>query len=839
MKNLKKLKNIIKKISLSIICFLLFTLFILGLIFSPKIYKLYKFSKEYINKPFSKEELKKNENRVLKIYDRNNILLANLFPEYGGFYSEVKYSDLPETLIEAVISAEDKNFFKHKGIDYKAILRAFISNLLNKKIVSGGSTITQQLSKSIIRRERNYINKFYEALDSIRLEKNMTKEEILTEYLNRVFFGNNCYGIGAAAELYFKKEVKDLNANESAALAAIIKSGTKFNPYKYNDRLYARKIYVLNQMKKNNYISEEDYNNYINENITFYTNRNKNIFKAPHFVMYVKESIDKLKYSNLIEVKTTLDYKLQKEASLVISNSSQSLHRFNVRNISCVILNAKTGETLSMIGSMNYFDDETDGAVNGATALRQPGSALKPFLYAYLFDKGESPASVIGDIKTYINSPGGDYIPENFDRKYRGPVTIRYALANSLNIPAVRWMAKYSLKDFQNILLKSGLRSIDKNPDYYGYSLVLGSAEVRLLDLVSAYTIFPNSGIFINHYSTISLKKENGEIFYIPKKSYSHKRVISEESAYLINDILSDRKARQGSFRSYRGLVYPFKIAIKTGTSKGSRDAWAVGYTKDYIVGLWLGDFKGSEMINITGGNGAVPILYDLFSMLNKSQKETEWDKPKDIVEREICLISGKLRGEFCKETRVEEFSLLNVVKEECSVHNLYVKRNEDGSVDKKVFLNLPSEYNDWLKERQIEKPDSNWIRIKNIYADYNLNENQIRNNRNTQNSIRNSIQNSMIKERIAITSPTDNSVYKIDSTLPIEYQNIFISSYIPKDIAKASLYCNEDIIANIEELKNGAISWNLKRGDYTFYIKAVNFEGNEIKSPNINIYIQ
>lgn len=839
MKNLKKLKNIIKKISLSIICFLLFALFILGLIFSPKIYKLYKFSKEYINKPFSKEELKKNENRVLKIYDRNNILLANLFPEYGGFYSEVKYSDLPENLIEAVISAEDKNFFKHKGIDYKAILRAFISNLLNKKIVSGGSTITQQLSKSIIRRERNYINKFYEALDSIRLEKNMTKEEILTEYLNRVFLGNNCYGIGAAAELYFKKEVKDLNANESAALAAIIKSGTKFNPYKYNDRLYARTIYVLNQMKKNNYISEEDYNNYINENIIFYTNRNKNTFKAPHFVMYVKESIDKLKYSNLIEVKTTLDYKLQKEASLVISNSSQSLHRFNVRNISCVILDAKTGETLSMIGSMNYFDDETDGAVNGATALRQPGSALKPFLYAYLFDKGESPASVIGDIKTYINSPGGDYIPENFDRKYRGPVTIRYALANSLNIPAVRWMAKYSLKDFQNILLKSGLRSIDKNPDYYGYSLVLGSAEVRLLDLVSAYTIFPNSGIFINHYSTISLKKENGEIFYIPKKSYSHKRVISEESAYLINDILSDRKARQGSFRSYRGLVYPFKIAIKTGTSKGSRDAWAVGYTKDYIVGLWLGDFKGSEMINITGGNGAVPILYDLFSMLNKSQKETEWDKPKDIVEREICLISGKLRGEFCKETRVEEFSLLNVVKEECSVHNLYVKRNEDGSVVKKVFLNLPSEYNDWLKERQIEKPDSNWTRIKNIYADYNLNENQIRNNRNTQNSIQNSMQNSIIKERIAITSPTDNSVYKIDSTLPIEYQNIFISSYIPKDIAKASLYCNEDIIANIEELKNGAISWNLKRGDYTFYIKAVNFEGNEIKSPNINIYIQ
>ena len=826
----QKMKNIIKKIALTIIYILLLTSFILGLIFIPKVYKLYKFSKEYIDKPFSKEELQKNESRVLKIYDRNNILLANLFPEYGGFYKEVKYSDLPQNLIEAVISAEDKNFFKHKGIDYKAILRAFISNLLNRKIVSGGSTITQQLSKSIINRERNYINKFYEALDSIRLEKNLTKEEILTEYLNRIFFGNNCYGIGAAAELYFKKEVKDLNINESVILASIIKSGTKFNPYKYEERLHLRKIYVLGQMKNNNYIKEEEYNNYINENITIYKNKEKYTFKAPHFVMYIKDSLDKLKYSNITEVKTTLDYKMQKEASLVISNASQSLHSFNVRNISCVILNAKTGEVLSMIGSMDYFDKETDGSVNGAIALRQPGSALKPFLYAYLFDKGESPASVIGDIKTYINSPGGDYIPENFDRKYRGPVTIRDALANSLNIPAVRWLSKYSLKDFQNILLKSGLRSIDKNPDYYGYSLVLGSAEVRLIDLSSAYTIFPNSGIFINHYSAVSLKKENGEIFYFPKKSYTHKRVISEESAYLINKILSDRNARMGSFRSYRGLVYPFSIAIKTGTSKGSRDAWAIGYTKDYIVGLWLGDFKGSEMINITGGNGAVPILYDLFSMLNKSQKETKWHKPKDIIEREICLISGKLKGEFCKETRLEEFSIFNVPKEECDVHNLYIKRNSDGSIDKKVFLNLPSEYNDWIKERQIEKPNSEWIKAENTYAYNNLSQINNFNSINNQNKI---------NERISIISPTDNSVYKIDSTLPLEYQNIFISSYIPKNIIEANLYCNEEIIANIEELKNGYVIWNLKKGDYTFYIKAINSNGNDIKSPNINIFIQ
>ena len=627
-------------------------------------------------------------------------------------------------------------------------------------------------------------------------------------------------------------------------------------------------------MKNNNFITEESYNKFTNENPKIFDDKDKYAFKAPHFTMYAKESLEQLKYTGVTELRTTLDYKMQKEAVLVISNSSQSLHTFNVRNISCVILNAKTGEILSMIGSMDYFDAETHGAVNGAAALRQAGSTLKPFMYAYLFDKGESPASVIADIKTYINSPGGDYIPENFDHKYRGPVTIRDALANSLNIPAVKWLARYSIRDFQNILLKSGLSSIDKNPDHYGYSLVLGSAEVRLVDLASAYTIFPNSGTFINHYSITSLKKANGEIITLPKKST--RKVISEESAYLITSILSDRNARMGSFRSYKGIVYPFSVAIKTGTSKGSRDAWAIGYTRDYIVGIWLGDFAGSEMINITGGNGAVPILYDLFSMLNKSQKETEWNKPDTIIKREICLISGKLRGEFCKETRIEEFSHINVPKEECDVHNLYIKTNSDGSISEKVFVNLPSEYNGWIKEQQIERPTSEWTKVNNIYA-YNRIKNTINNqnsnleihtentsaningensfaynyserpqiNFNTANTSSESLNrnsrniNNNIKERLSIKEPTDNSVYKIDSTLPLEYQNIFISSYIPKNIVSADLYCNKEIIANLDDLKKEYVRWNLKHGDYTFYIEAKTSEGETIKSSSVKIYVQ
>ena len=315
-------------------------------------------------------------------------LLANkeLTKQELKLLEEVKYEDLSTNLINAVVSAEDKNFFNHNGIDYKAIIRAFLSNLISGRVVSGGSTITQQLAKSIIPRERTYINKFYEALDAIRLERNLTKEQILTEYLNRVFLGNNCYGVGAASDLYFNKKAKDLNINESAMIASIIKSGTKFNPYKYEDKLTERRIYVLNEMKNNNLITEEDCTKYINEKPKVYDDKDKYTFKAPHFTMYAKESLEQLKYTGVTELRTTLDYKMQKEAALVISNASQSLHIFNVRNISCVILNAKTGEVLTMIGSMDYFDSETHGAVNGATALRQAGSTLKPFMYAYLFD---------------------------------------------------------------------------------------------------------------------------------------------------------------------------------------------------------------------------------------------------------------------------------------------------------------------------------------------------------------------------------------------------------------------------------------------------------------------
>ncbi len=806
---------------------ILFVIIISSIIFYFS-YRLYNFSVSYINKPFSLEEIKINENRALKIYDRNGILISTIFPEYGGFYEEVYYTNISTNLINAVISAEDKNFFYHKGIDISSILRAFFYNLKSRRIVSGGSTITQQLAKNLTPRERTYINKFYEALDAIRLEKNLSKEEIITSYLNRVFLGNNAYGVGAASKIYFKKDVGDLTVNEASVLASIIKSGTMYNPYRYIEMVDSRRKYVLNEMLNNHYIKENEYYDYISNMPFIYSNNNYlNNFNAYHFSTYVKQNMKKLNYDNVIEVNTTLDLNMQENAITIIRNSSQSLHKFNVRNIACIILDAKTLEILTMIGSMNYFDKETDGAFNGATSLRQAGSTLKPFLYAYLFDKGETPASVIGDTKTYIESPGGDYIPENFDHKYRGPVTIRYALANSLNIPAVKWVSRYSLSEFQNILLKSGLSSINKNPDYYGASLVLGSAEVRLLDLAAAYGVFINNGYFINHSSIRSIKKENSQIIKLNKNKKT--KVISSESAYLINSILSDKNIRQGSFRTYRGLVYPFSIAIKTGTSKGSRDAWGVAYNDKYIVALWLGDFKGSEMINITGGNGAVPIIYDLFSMLNKEQKETIWNKPNTIVTRDICLISGKLKTEYCKESIVEEFDSKNVIQEYCNVHNLYIRENSDGSISKKVFVNLSSEYDNWLKQQQIEKPTDEWV----------LYDNYILRNKDTQySSFYKKEEDKDLVNKISIKSPLNNSVYKIDDKLPIEYQNIYFSFSLPNNLSDANFYCNDEKIANYDDIINNNIKWQLKKGEYKFYIIAKYESDKEVRSASVSIFV-
>ncbi len=843
-KNIKyKISNIFTIIFVSAI--FLFT--IICAIFSIALKPMADDIINFINSDLDIKNIYEEQNRAITIRDRNSKELTTIYPKYGGRYKRVEYEDMPSVLIDAVISAEDKNFFKHNGVDYTSIIKAGIRNYRAGYIVSGGSTITQQLIKNIYPRSRTYIEKFYEALDAIKIEKHLSKEDILTIYLNKIFFGNNIYGIASASDIYFNKDIKEITVSEAAMLASIIKSGTMFNPYKYSDNLENRRQYVVSQMHKNGYITKEQYTNALANKPDVHDDNQK--FLAPHFSMYINQIVKSMELKEISEVHTTIDLNIQKEAEAVLRNTTQWLHSFNVRNVSCVILDAKTGEVLTMIGSLDYSDFDSDGSVNGATSLRQAGSTLKPFLYGYIFDEGESPASVMADIESFLASSGGFYSPVNYSKKYYGPVTIRSSLANSLNVSTVRWLDKYSISNFQNILKKSGLSSINKHYDHYGLSMALGSPEVRLIDLASAYSTFANDGLYKPYYSINKIYKTDGSIIK-PKKAKS-RRVFSKESSFLVTDILTDRNARLSVFPNLRGVVYPFSVAIKTGTSKDFRDAWAFGYTKDYVVGIWLGDFAGSSMHNITGGNSAVPIVYDIFLMLNKKQKETKWNKPSTIITKSICSLSGKYPTANCDSIIDEMFNQNNIPNGYCQYHSLYKRINSDGQTEEKIFISLPYEYKNWQAAQDMSMPSGDWVpsdvfRNSRIYemnmassSDVTIESQVIQSNDNYENIIADTVDNNE-KNYPYITSPKMNSIYRMDGSLPIEYQRISLSASIPKNAIEYIWYCNgEEYIRKNNSDNDDSVRWQLKSGEHVFKVAAIFDDNSSLESDTIYINVR
>ncbi|MBN1898669.1 MAG: transglycosylase domain-containing protein, partial [Spirochaetes bacterium] len=335
----------------------------------------------YLKKPIPRAELNFAIKNVLIIRDRKSIVLSRLYPEKGGFYQPVSFSDLPDHLIKALLAAEDKRYFSHKGIDLLAVARAFKDNIRNLRIVSGGSTISQQLVRIIYGRPRNFFNKIIESFLALRLEYHFSKQEILTAYLNRAFFGNNLYGIGVASQTYFGKPVKQLSVSESAFLVSILKSGTIYNPYKKYKIVDERRRYILKQMLENGYISKEKYSLSREEKVSLV--KFTKPFRAPHFCFYIKNKLSRLNLENVLEVRTTLDYSIQKKVESILNNHLDTLRGNNVNNAACVVLDATTGDIVCMVGSADYYNRDDDGQVNGALSLRQPGSSLKPFLYAY------------------------------------------------------------------------------------------------------------------------------------------------------------------------------------------------------------------------------------------------------------------------------------------------------------------------------------------------------------------------------------------------------------------------------------------------------------------------
>ena len=675
-----------------------------------------------------------------KIYDRTGeILLYDVHENIRR--TIVPYEEISRDIKNATVAIEDVEFYQHHGIKPTAFLRAIFANIKSGNFGQGGSTITQQVVKnSILTTEKKIARKIKEWVLAVKLEKVMSKKEILTLYLNETPYGGNIYGIEEASLSFFGKQAKDLTLAESAYLAAIPQAPTYYSPYgSHLEKLEARKNLVLQKMLENNFISKEEYQKAKEEKVIFRKKSTKGI-KAPHFVMYVKKYLEK-KYGEKVltegglKVITTIDYDLQKKAEEIVKKYAlENVEKFNAKNASAVAIDSKTGQILIMVGSRNYFDDKINGNFNVATAHRQPGSSFKPFVYATAFNKGFTPDTVLFDLKTefstYCNPNGTPilpeykdkcYSPENYDHIYRGPMTLRDALAQSVNVPAVKILYLSGLSDSLKTAKDMGITSLT-NTNQYGLTLVLGGGEVSLLDITSAYSVFANEGIRNPHTSILKIEDKEGHI--LEKFEKQPRRVLPEASALYISDILSDNKARTPAFGAYSPLYFPGRdVAGKTGTTNDYRDAWTIGYIPQVSLGVWAGNNDNSSMEKKVAGFIVTPIWNSLMKEIlakypdEKFKKPPEYDKSIKPILRGVWQggetyiidkISGKLATKFTPEETREE----KVVKQYHSILHWIDKNNIMGPKPKDP--NKDNQYSRW--EYAVQK----WVKEKGLKDDTN-----------------------------------------------------------------------------------------------------------------------
>ncbi|MST04407.1 MAG: penicillin-binding protein, partial [Candidatus Pacebacteria bacterium] len=539
------------------------------------------------NLPSSSVFESRRVNESTKIYDSSGKVL--LFEIYGEEKRTIiQLAEISKNLKDATLAVEDAGFYNHSALEVKSTIRAIIANILNRGIVQGGSTITQQLAKkAFLSDEKTISRKIKELILAYRLEKRYSKDEILELYLNQIPYGNNTYGIESASLVFFKKSAKDIGLAESALLAALPQAPSFYSPWGANVKaLMARKDYVLERMFAEHWISEEEKNNAQKEDIKF-ESPSQNI-KAPHFVMMVKDYLDKEYGEETVrtgglKVITTLNWDIQQLAEKILTAGvERNTINYKGTNAALVIEDPKTGQILSLVGSKDYFDIENDGNFNVAyQGLRQPGSSLKPIIYASLFKKGFTPESILFDTETEFDTTGipeNSYKPQNYTGSFRGPIDIRHALSQSINIPAVKALYLSGLDNALKTANDFGLKTLTER-GRYGLSLVLGGGEVTLFDLVGAYSVFSQEGI----------KKDQKIILEISDKKrvlekYQEnpgKLVIDPLYSGMITDILSDNEARRQIFGNSLDLpnLSDYQIAVKTGTSNDYRDAWTVGYT--------------------------------------------------------------------------------------------------------------------------------------------------------------------------------------------------------------------------------------------------------------------
>lgn len=616
-----------------------------------------------------------NLSQATKIFDRNGIVLYDIFQKQNRTY--VTLTQIPKYLREATIAIEDKDFYANQGFSIMGYLRA-VRNVLFFRGLTGGSTITQQLVKnSLLTSERTIPRKIKEFILAVQVDKKYTKDQILELYLNVAPYGGITVGVEAASEAYFGKKVKDLTLVESAVLAGFPQRPSYYSPYGQNSKAYIdRSKDVLRRMREDGYITGKQEKDAVSSLPGVAFLNEPQTIKAPHFSFYIKDLLIKQFGENMVEhgglqVVTSLDYKLQKKAEDITKQEVESASGLRVSNGASIVINPKNGEILAMVGSKDFFATESaaakgnevsfDGQFNVVTqGLRQPGSSIKPVTYATALAKGYTASTLIMDTKTVFPNQGEkDYIPENYDGKFHGPLQLRFALGSSINIPAVKLLSMVGIKNMLTTANEMGLSNLAPTSDNvkrFGLSITLGGGEVRLIDIASAYTSFANGGFKTEPTAILKITDSKGNVLF-ERKEVSKKKVLSEEVAYIISHMLLDNNARLITFGTNSYLnVSGRTIAVKTGTTDDKRDNWTIGWTPTVLVATWVGNNDNSPMGNVASGvTGATPIWRRIILEALKGKPDEDFKKPDNVIAVTVDSLGGGLPVDG-QSTRSEYF---------------------------------------------------------------------------------------------------------------------------------------------------------------------------------------
>jgi 1A family penicillin-binding protein len=794
----------------------------------------------------------------VRITDHAGRLLYESFPEQGGRHHSLPLEQIPKQLIHATIATEDSHFYTNPGVEPSGILRAAWINLRGGETLAGGSTITQQVARNLLmddaeRGERTLRRKLREGWLAWQLTRRYSKDEILALYLNQSYYGGMAYGVEAAAQTYFGKPAIELSLAECALLAGLPQAPGIYDPFSNPQAALDRRSVVLTLMQKAGYLTAEQHDLAERETLNLATNPYP--MEAPHFSLMVRAKVNTLLSPEVISasgglsVQTTLDLEAQRAAEQAMTRQVERLRElgqrelgYNLNNAALVALDPHTGRILAMVGSPDMQDTAHNGAINMALVPRQPGSALKPIIYAAAFDPTRSnpwtAATSILDVQNhFVTHDGKPYTPANYDGLEHGPVPARQALGSSLNIPAVLTLRKVGLPVFIELAGELGL-PLSTNLQEYDLSLALGGREVPLLNLTAAYGAFANGGYRGDPYAVEEIRNARGDVLY-QHNSSTPRRVLDERVTWLITDILSDDAARQIGFGRNSMLNIDRPAAVKTGTTTNYHDNWTIGYTPDLVVGVWAGNASHDAMRDVNGLTGAAPIWHQSMRAILAGKPRRDFKRPDGLVQVEVCALSGLLPSPACPYRRMEWFITGTEPVTEDAIYRSVILDSATGQlagentpVERRVpglALDLPPAAQSWAR--------ANGMLLWNDLQRTALVDGKREASMATGSELSTNDPTALDTNALLLTSPAPLSRYRLSITLPIDNQRIPLEATGPGDLAVVSLWVDGQRIAALDSPPYRTW-WQLAPGKHEAWAESITINGDHLVSSRIEFEV-